>query len=508
MYDTASKLGVPELSSRLSGRVTAPPARLLHEEILAPQFAYDVANLLPFYLAIEKVLLCEYVRLGLVSSTDASTIATVLDGVDVASLTASPDTNMSDFAFALERHVEERLPHPVPAWHVDRSRNDLQSCAQLMFGRDQLGLVADELLALGRAAHELACATADLPMPGFTHLQAAQVISPGFYLAAIVEQALHTSGRLLATYDGIDSCPLGSGALSGQELVWDRDRMAALLGFTRPQPHALVAVASREWALEITAELSVLGVGLSRFVTDMMAWGSSQYGFLELPDSHAGISAAMPQKKNFPLLERIRGRSAHLSTYHLDVVLGQRGTPFSNMVEVHKEALANLLTALTTARSTLRLFTEVLTHVKFRPDRMLAACEREHLGGFTLANRLTLHEGVPWRRAQVIAGQYVVAAAGSGRPPQDVDPTLLADVAQRHGVELAAPAAILKDAFDVAAGLREKQSAGSTNPDSVRTLLATQADQLTGTAVAWELRRGRVTDALAAVDHQLTGAAG
>lgn len=490
------------MSTRLSGRVTAAPATLLHEEILRPQFEYEVANLLPWYLAIEKVLLVEYVRLGLVTAADAWTVARVLDEVTAGSLTARPDVNMSDFAFALERHVEERLPAPVPAWHVDRSRNDLQSCAQLMFGRDQLCLVAADLLALAGTAHELAGETAELPMPGYTHLQAAQVITPGFYLAAVVEQALHTLDRLGTTYDGVDLCPLGAGAMSGQELDWDRDRMAALLGFRAPRPHALVAVASREWVLEITAELSVLGVGLSRFVTDLMAWGSSQYGFLELPDSHAGISAAMPQKKNFPLLERIRGRSAHLSTFHLDAVLGQRGTPFANMVEVSKEASAHLLTALTTARSTLRLFTEVLAHVRFRPDRMRAACAAEHLGGFTLANRLTLREGVPWRQAQVIAGRYVVAM--QGKPPALVEPAVLAEVARAAGFSLAGPAEVLAGAFDVDAGLWEKRSPGSTNPDSVRELLATQAIQLSDAAGAWTSRRERVTGALAGLDDLLT----
>lgn len=493
------------MRTRLSGRIKAAPSRLLHEEILQPQFRYEVANLLPFYVTIEKVLLLEYVRLGLVNANEATMIGQVLDGVNADSLTAQPDANMSDFAFALERHVEERLPVQVAAWHVDRSRNDLQSCAQLMFGRDQLGQVAEGLLDFGRAAHRLAGETAELPIPGYTHLQAAQIITPGFYLAAVVEQALHTQRRLLATYDGIDSCPLGAGAMSGQELGWDRARMAALLGFRAVQPHALVAVASREWALEITAELSILGVGLSRFVTDLMAWGSSQYGFIDLPDSHAGISAAMPQKKNFPLLERIRGRSAHLSAFHLDVVLGQRGTPFSNMVEVSKEAQANLLTALTTARSTLRLFTEVLNHLRFRPEPMLAVCEQEHLGGFTLANRLTLHEGVPWRQAQVIAGQYVVGAAERARSPRDSDPALLAEVARRHGFDLAEPAGALAGTFEVAAGLREKRSTGSTHPDSVRELLAAQADQLTEVAAEWATRRRRVAESLADLDHQLSG---
>lgn len=490
------------MSTRLSGRVNAAPADLLHDEVLRPQFEYEVANLLPWYLAIEKVLLVEYVRLGLVEIDDARAVAGILTSVTGADLTARPDVNMSDFAFALERHVEERLPAPVPAWHVDRSRNDLQSCAQLMFGRDHIGLVAGDLLALGRAAHRLASETVELPMPGFTHLQAAQVISPGFYLAAVVEQVLHTAARLLSTYDSVDLCPLGAGAMSGQELDWNRHRMADLLGFRAPQPHALVAVASREWVLEITAELSVLGVGISRFATDLMAWGSSQYGFIELPDSHAGISAAMPQKKNFPLLERIRGRSAHLSTFHLDVVLGQRSTPFANMVEVSKEASAHLLTALTTARSTLRLFTEVLGQLRFRPERMRAAGKAEHLGGFTLANRLTLFEGVPWRRAQVIAGRYVVATQEN--PPSQTDPAVLAEVAREAGFDLAAPADALAGAFDVDAGLWEKHSPGSTNPDDVRDLLAEQAIRLTEAAAVWSLRQQRVADALAEVDDLLT----
>ncbi|MFD2122944.1 lyase family protein [Streptomyces cirratus] len=64
-----------------------------------------------------------------------------------------------------------------------------------------------------------------MPMPGYTHFQAAQVITPGFHLAAVAEHLLHTQRRLVQTYDGIDACPLGAGAMAGQELPWDRDRM-------------------------------------------------------------------------------------------------------------------------------------------------------------------------------------------------------------------------------------------------------------------------------------------
>src|SRR5262249_40879932 len=158
------------------------------------------------------------------------------------------------------------------------------------------------LLRLGRAAGVLAGRHLDTPMPGYTHLQAAQVISPGFYLSALGAETLRILHRLTLTYAEVDRCPLGAGAMAGQELAWSRDRMAELLGFAGPTPHALVAVASRGWALSVAGDLSGYGVTLGRFATDLMAWGSSGYGFIDLPDELSGISSAMPQKKNFPFL--------------------------------------------------------------------------------------------------------------------------------------------------------------------------------------------------------------
>ncbi|MEV0899961.1 lyase family protein [Actinoplanes sp. NPDC049802] len=487
----------------ISGRISAAPSELLHDEILAPQFRYEAEHLLPWYIAIEKVLALEYGRMGTVPAELVSRIGRVLSGVTAERISASRTGNMSDIAFALERFLEDHLDVTVPGWHADRSRNDLQSCAQLMFGREQLLDTAEHLLALARTVHRVAGDHLDTPMPGYTHLQSAQIITPGFYLSAVCEQAVHSMNRLLATYDGIDRCPLGAGAMAGQELPWDRNRMARLLGFREAGPHALTAVASRDWALEITAEFALLGAALSRFVTDLMTWGGSEYGFIELPDELSGISAAMPQKRNYPVLERIRGRTAHLSAFHLDLVLGQRNTSYSNSVEVSKEAGTHLLAACTTTRSVLRLLGSVLDDVRFDEARMLRVCEREYLGGFTLANLLTLDEGVPWRRAQVIAGRYIVAATARGLAPRDVAPDLLRETALEAGFALTDPGGALTAAFDVRANLRRKTSSGSAHPGAVRELLAGQAVRLDELATGCEQRRDRVRDALAGIDQRL-----
>lgn len=490
---------------RLTGRIDGVPSEVWHQEVLGPQFAYEAVHLLPWYLGIEKVLLAEYVRLGLCEPAHAAALAARLDALLPEDIAADPAENMSDIAFAVERHVATGPVPPFGAWHVDRSRNDLQATAQRMAGRELVLGAAEALTDFGRAAAELAARHVDEPMPGQTHLQAAQVVTPGFYFAAVVEETLRTLRRLRSAYAEVDRCPLGAGAMAGQELDWDRDRMAALLGFAGPEPHALVAVASRGWALAVGADISAFGVVLSRFATDLMAWGGAGLGYLDLPDELSGISSSMPQKKNFPILERIRGRTAHLMTLALDLSAAQRGTPYTNMVEVSKEAAVALPALFDALRSTLRLATLVLANLRLRTDRMRADCDQDYLGGFTLANLLTLRAGVPWRTAQVVAGRYVAAAVERGLPPGEPDGGLLAELATAAGSTVDDPAALLAEAFDTGRALTVKRSAGSTAPDQVRLLLDRYADELAGSAAWIADRQATIGAALVGLDAELRG---
>jgi argininosuccinate lyase len=482
---------------RLTGRIDSAPAQLWHEEVLAPQFDYEAEHLLGYYVAIEKVLLLEYLRMGLADRATACRLADRLDSVTRGRLRADPAENLSDIAFALERAALDGRDTVFPAWHVDRSRNDFQACAQLMAARERLLSVARHLTAFGRAAWRRAAQCAEMPMPGYTHLQPAQVVTPGFYLAAVIEETLAVLRRLGVTYAEIDLSPLGSGAMAGQELAWDRDRMARLLGFSRVQPHALVGVASRTWALNLASDLSGYGVVLSRFTTDLMAWGSAAYEFIELPDELAGISSAMPQKRNYPILERIRGRSAHLAGHAVAIAIGHRATPYANTVEVSKEVGADIAPLTDAAVSTLRLLTLVIEELSFREDRMRAVCETSFLGAFTLANLLTMKAGVPWRKAQVIAGRYVAEAAKQGRTSADPDEGALGAILSDSGYAVEDAAGLLAESFDVDRCLRAKRSSGSAHPVAVRELLAVQGEALDQAEAEWRDRSAAVLASLA-----------
>jgi argininosuccinate lyase len=184
----------------------------------------------------------------------------------------------------------------------------------------------------------------------------------------------------------------------------------------------------------------------------------------------------------------------------MDLALVQRSTPYSNMVEVSKESSAHLWRMFGTLRSTVRLLTTVLEHLRLRADRMRAACEREYLGAFTLANLLTVRAGVPWRSAQVVAGQYVVAAIERGLPPSKPDGALLSDLARAAGQHVAEPSRLLAEAFDVDGALRAKRSAGSVNPEAVSDILATQQEEYDAIGSRWAARRTALCDARARLD--------
>ncbi|MFD8340412.1 argininosuccinate lyase [Streptomyces solisilvae] len=453
----------------LTGRISADPHGLLRTEVLEPQLRYELTNLLPYYIRAEKVLLAEYYRMGLLATDEVDALDQQLTaaGADATAVEEVAAETMSDIAFAIERFVTARVPSLPPSWHVDRSRNDLQATAQACYGRSRLLQIDAALVTFGRAALNAARRHEDVLLPGYTHAQPAQIISPAYYLSALAEQVLHALRRIEAV-DRSAACPLGAGAMAGQELPWDRARMARLLGFDHVSDHALRAVAQRDWALEATAELSLLGTALSRFATDLMTWGGAGHGFIDLPDEWSGISSAMPQKKNFPVLERIRARTAHLTAAHFGIAAAQRSTPFTNSVEISKEASAQVPAAFDTALSVLRLFTAVLDHLTFRADHTREACEAEHFGGFTLANLLTLNAGVPWRSAQVLAGRYVVAATEAALSPMKPDPALLQRLAEEAGHFVPDAGDLLRTAFDVPGALRAKRSTGSTNPEEVR----------------------------------------
>ncbi|UYZ11974.1 lyase family protein [Brevibacillus sp. WF146] len=466
------------MQARLTGRVKNSPHDTYTTAVLNPQFEYELHHYFDHYIQIEAALLRSYETAMILTKEEVRSLLKAIQGITKETLLQSSKENMTDMAFTLERSIENRLEQPVVKWHIDRSRNDFQACAQLMYAREQWVALIEKVQMLRDVILDRANMYHTVIMPGYTHFQSAQIISVSFYLTAISKHLLETEKRMIAALEAMNTyCPLGSGAMSGQEYPVDNLQLARSLGFTSYIGHALSGVASRDWLLDIGSCLAFFANNMSRFLTDLMNWGSSEYQFIDFPDELAGISSSMPQKRNFPILERARGKTAHLLTYYVDFLLGQRNTAYSNLVEVSKESSKNLLSLFQEMQVLLDLLMLVFENIQFQSEKMKQCCTKDYYGGFSLANRITEKSGIPYRQAQVIAGQFITQSIQAGQSPQHVSVEVLQEICREHGFVNRITQQELQSLFGLHAALTMKRSAGSTNPDAVKDMIVLQTQE-------------------------------
>ncbi|QPQ32767.1 lyase family protein [Lysinibacillus sp. JNUCC 51] len=459
----------------VTGRISKLPQAVYERKVLLPQFSFELENYLVNYIRIEKVLLKQYYEQGFINKEETENILAAIQAVKSENLKKSSTENLTDIALTLERQIEENMTLSVPNWHLDRSRNDFQACSQLMYAREQYINIIDKIQELFKLVINLVEKNSSIILPGYTHYQAAQIISVGFYLTSISHHLLETQRKMLHCLESLNqSCPLGGGALAGQEISWDVEQTANDLGFNCFIGHAMVSVSSRNWILEIGDSIVFFTNNLSRILTDFMNWGSSEYQYINLPDDLTGISSSMPQKRNFPILERIRGKTSHVISYYNDFLLGQRNTPFTNLVEVSKEASSNLYTMFNTTKDIIDLFSIIIENVQFDKEKIYEKCQKDYYGGFTLANQLTIQNKIPYRLSQVIVGKFITKSLQNKDTLNDLSLESLAKLCDEFGFSNSINQEQLVEIFDIDKLLTRKNSKGSTHPESVKEIIKNQ----------------------------------
>src|SRR3546814_12842080 len=71
--------------------------------------------------------------------------------------------------------------------------------------------------------------------------------------------------------------------------------------------------------------------GLSRLATDLQAWNTAEYSFVELDDSHSSVSSIMPQKKNPQALEHAKAAAAQIAGALVAALASSKNTAFGDV---------------------------------------------------------------------------------------------------------------------------------------------------------------------------------
>ncbi len=297
--------------------------------------------------------------------------------------------------------------------HTGRSRNEQIATDLRLYIRRRIHVLLVHVAAWVAQLITQAKAAGEAPMPAYTHLQRAEPVLVAHWLLAYVEMLLRDASRLEDCAARMNYCPLGSGAVAGATLALDRRIASAELGFTAPTANSIDATSDRDFVLEYLQALTILGVHMSRFAEEITLFSTAEFGFVELPEAFSTGSSAMPQKKNPDLTELVRAKVGRISGAAQTVLLTLKGLPLAYNKDM-QETQEPVFAATGAVHLTLFLLARFTRALRFRSDRMQAACERGYLNAMAAATYLT-GRGLPFRTAHERIGAAVRLGLEGGR---------------------------------------------------------------------------------------------
>ncbi len=325
-----------------------------------------------------------------------------------------------DIHMAIERRLTELAGPLGGKLHTARSRNDQVATDVALYARDRCERARELISALLERLLDLAERHSDWPMPGYTHLQRAQAVYLGHHLLAYFWMLRRDADRFAAARRAAAEMPLGSGALAGVD--WDLDRGAAALelGFERPTPNSIDAVASRDAALDYLAAAAICATHLSRLGAEIVLWSTEEFGFCEPADDFSSGSSIMPQKKNPDAAELLRAKAPRVAgdLATLLGVLHALPLAYSKDLQEDKEALFD---AVDTLELSLEAAEQLLAGLEFNRERLAAAADDEMLAATDVAD-LLVRRGMPFREAHGVVGGLVRSATESGCRLSEIGP--------------------------------------------------------------------------------------
>jgi argininosuccinate lyase len=368
-------------------------------------------QLLPHEAAASKAHAKALAAAGILSSEELMQVTSALDEIVRVYWNTERQHEIRDHTTAEDIHhfvelaLVERVGKLGLKLHTGRSRNEQIATDLRLYVRDNIDELIELLTEWAFALVNKGKASGDAALPAYTHLQRAEPVLVAHWLLAYVEMILRDISRLEDVRRRLNVCPLGSGAVAGATLNLDRNIAPHELGFTRPTANSMDATSDRDFIVEYLQTLTILGLHISRFAEEITLYASAEFGFIELPEAFSTGSSAMPQKKNPDLTELARAKVGRLNGAAQAVTMLLKGLPMAYNKDM-QETQEPVFQATTVAIELVALLARFTTALRFKTEKMRAACESGFLNAMAAATYL-VHKGVPFRKAHEKIGNAV-----------------------------------------------------------------------------------------------------
>ena len=408
---------------------------------------------------------------GIISEADAKAIddglVQILQDIEDGKIEFTIDNE--DIHMNIESILTDRIGEPGKRLHTARSRNDQVAVDFRLWTKEAIVSLLDDLKRLLHSVLDIAEKNKNAIMPGYTHLQRAQPVTPAYHFMAYFQMFKRDYSRLQDCLVRMDVMPLGSGALAGTTYETDRRFLADQLGFAEVCENGMDGVSDRDFALEFLSDASICMMHLSRFCEELILWSSTEFGFIEIDDAYSTGSSIMPQKKNPDMAELIRGKTGRVYGDLITLLTLMKGLPLAYNKDMQEDK-PPVFDAVETLSACLNIFADMLDTMKIKTDTMEKAAKYGYMNATDAADYL-VSKGVPFRECHEIIGEIVLYCISHGQAIEELSLDQLRDFSPEFGPDI-------YEKIDLRACVKAKKSEGSTSFESVEKMLADASSYL------------------------------
>ena len=347
------------------------------------------------------------VQVGLLTEEEGKQITDGLNGIleDIESGKLPLSGDYEDIHSFVEINLIQRIGDVGKKLHTARSRNDQVAVDMRLYAREKATDMVGHIASLKETIKEVADNNSVI-MPGYTHLQRAQVVTFKHHLMAYYNMFDRDEKRIKNALEILDESPLGCGALAGTTHNIDRSITAEKLGFKKPMDNFMDGVSDRDYLLELMSDFSIIMMHLSRLSEELILWSSQEFKFIEMDDLFTTGSSIMPQKKNPDGAELIRGKTGRVYGNLFALFTVMKGIPLAYNKDMQEDK-EGFFDSVKTLEMCIQIMEGMIGTLKVREDNMKKAVKGGFLNATEVADYL-VNKNVPFRDAHSIVGQIVI----------------------------------------------------------------------------------------------------
>lgn len=360
------------------------------------------------------------VQVGLLTEEEGKQITDGLNGIleDIESGKLPLSGDYEDIHSFVEINLIERIGDVGKKLHTARSRNDQVAVDMRLYAREKANDMVGHIASLKETIKEVADNNSVI-MPGYTHLQRAQVVTFKHHLMAYYNMFDRDEKRIKNALEILDESPLGCGALAGTTHSIDRNITAEKLGFKKPMDNFMDGVSDRDYLLELMSDFSIIMMHLSRLSEELILWSSQEFKFIEMDDLFTTGSSIMPQKKNPDGAELIRGKTGRVYGNLFALFTVMKGIPLAYNKDMQEDK-EGFFDSVKTLEMCIQIMEGMIGTLKVREDNMKKAVKGGFLNATEVADYL-VNKNVPFRDAHSIVGQIVIYCEDNNKAIEELE---------------------------------------------------------------------------------------